>query len=190
MPKFFVAQDQIEDESIYINGEDVNHIVNVLRLTKDDEILICNKDRNITYKAKIDRLAKDKVVCKIEEMLEDSTESNIFVTIFQGLPKADKMEYIIQKTTELGVKEIVPVMMKRSIVKLEGKEADKKIERWQKIAEVAAKQSGRDAIPTIGKILKVQELSKKISDYDIFIIAYEKENDVTLKQVLKNTKIN
>ena len=117
MPKFFVAQNQIEDESIYINGEDVNHIVNVLRLTKDDEILICNKDRNITYKAKIDRLAKDKVVCKIEEMLEDSTESNIFVTIFQGLPKADKMEYIIQKTTELGVKEIVPVMMKRSIVK-------------------------------------------------------------------------
>lgn len=190
MPKFFVAQNQIEDESIYINGEDVNHIVNVLRLTKDDEILICNKDRNITYKAKIDRLAKDKVVCKIEEMIEDSTESNIFVTIFQGLPKADKMEYIIQKTTELGVKEIVPVMMKRSIVKLEGKEADKKIERWQKIAEVAAKQSGRDAIPTIGKILKVQELSKKISDYDIFIIAYEKENDVTLKQVLKNTKIN
>ena len=72
-------------------------------------------------------MAKDKVVCKIEEMLEDSTESNIFVTIFQGLPKADKMEYIIQKTTELGVKEIVPVMMKRSIVKLEGKEADKKI---------------------------------------------------------------
>ena len=80
--------------------------------------------------------------------------------------------------------------MKRSIVKLEGKDADKKIERWQKIAEVAAKQSGRDAIPTIGKILKVQELSKKISDYDLFIIAYEKENDLTLKQVIKGTKIN
>ena len=177
MPKFFVAQDQIEDESIYINGEDVNHIVNVLRLTKDDEILICNKDRNITYKAKIDRLAKDKVVCKIEEMLEDSTESNIFVTIFQGLPKADKMEYIIQKTTELGVKEIVPVMMKRSIVKLEGKEADKKIERWQKISEVAAKQSGRDIVPKINNIVNIKNICNLINKYDIVLLAYENEKN-------------
>ena len=189
MPKFFVAQNQIENESIYINGEDVNHIVNVLRLTNDDEIFICNKDNNITYKSKIVKIEKNKVTCKIEEILENNTESNINVTIFQGLPKADKMEYIIQKTTELGVKEIVPVMMKRSIVKLDGKEADKKIERWQKIAEVASKQSGRDAIPSIGKILKVQELANKVSAYDMFIIAYEKENDVTLKQMLKSIKI-
>lgn len=190
MPKFFVAQNQIENESIYINGEDVNHIVNVLRLTNDDEISICNKDNNITYKSKIVKIEKSKVTCKIEEILENNTESNINVTIFQGLPKADKMEYIIQKTTELGVKEIVPVMMKRSIVKLDGKDADKKIERWQKIAEVASKQSGRDAIPSIGKILKVQELANKVSDYDMFIIAYEKENNVTLKQMLKSIKIN
>ena len=189
MPKFFVAQNQIENESIYINGEDVNHIVNVLRLTNDDEISICNKDNNITYKSKIVKIEKSEVTCKIEEILENNTESNINVTIFQGLPKADKMEYIIQKTTELGVKEIVPVMMKRSIVKLDGKDADKKIERWQKIAEVASKQSGRDAIPSIGKILKVQELANKVSAYDMFIIAYEKENDVTLKQMLKSIKI-
>lgn len=189
MPKFFVAQNQVEKESIYINGEDVNHIVNVLRLTNDDEIFICNKDNNITYKSKIVKIEKNKVTCKIEEILENNTESNINVTIFQGLPKADKMEYIIQKTTELGVKEIVPVMMKRSIVKLDGKDADKKIERWQKIAEVASKQSGRDAIPSIGKILKVQELANKVSAYDMFIIAYEKENDVTLKQMLKSIKI-
>ena len=126
MPKFFVDDNQIEGSRISITGEDVNHITNVLRLKKDDYILVCDKQNSITFNSKIEEILKEKVVCKIENEIAKQVESKVKVSIFQGLPKADKMEYIIQKTTELGVKEIVPVMMKRSIVKLEGKDEIKK----------------------------------------------------------------
>jgi len=118
MPKFFVSNNQIKDEQINIIGEDVNHIINVLRLKIEDEIDVCDKDIGITYNSKIIEFSKESVICKILEKIEKTTESKIVdVTIFQGLPKADKMEYIIQKTTELGVKTIIPVAMKRCIVK-------------------------------------------------------------------------
>lgn len=113
---------------------------------------------------------------------------NIDITIYQGLPKADKMELIIQKTTEIGVKKIVPVAMERSIVKLNEKDAKKKIERWQKIAEVAAKQSKRDIIPKIQNIIKISDLCNEIKEYDLFLVAYENEEKITLKQILKQNK--
>ena len=185
MPKFFVEKSQIENETIYITGEDVNHISKVLRLAKDNEILVCNKENNITYQTKISNIERNRVVCKILNQIQENVESKIHVTIFQGLPKADKMEYIIQKATELGAKKIVPVSMNRCVVKVDKKDEKKKIDRWQKIAEVAAKQSGRDAIPTVENICKLEKIKEIIQDYDLFILAYEKEKNVTLKQVLK-----
>ena len=120
---------------------------------------------------------------------ENSTnETNIDITLFQGLPKADKMEYIIQKNVELGVKHIVPVDMERSIVKLDEKTMIKKIERWQKISEVAAKQSGRDIIPKIENIINVKKICELIKNYDIVLIAYENENQITLKDKLRKIK--
>lgn len=189
MPKFFVENQQIENETIYITGEDVNHISNVLRLVKDNEILVCNKENNITYQTKISEIGRNQVVCEILNQVQENAESKVCVTIFQGLPKADKMEYIIQKSTELGAKKIVPVAMNRCIVKIDKKDEKKKIDRWQKIAEVAAKQSGRDAIPIVENVCKFDKITELIQDYNLFIIAYEKEKNVTLKQVLKQIKI-
>lgn len=186
VPKFFVGNEQIQDGKIMIIEEDVNHIVNVLRLKEQDEIQVCDKDNGITYQSEIVEILKERVECKIIEQIEQQVESNVSVTIFQGLPKADKMEYIIQKATEIGGTEIVPVAMKRCIVKLEGKDESKKIDRWQKIAEVAAKQSGRDRIPRINHVMKFGELKELISSFDLFIVAYENEKKVSLKQVLKD----
>lgn len=190
MSKFFVANQQIQNGMITIIGEDVNHITNVLRLQRKDELFVCDKENGVTYKTTITELEKEAVICKIIEKIPDTTESNVRVTIFQGLPKADKMEYIIQKTTELGVKDIVPVRMKRCIVKLEGKDETKKIDRWQKIAEVAAKQSGRDRIPKVENIIHIEQLKEQISNFDLFLIAYEEEKENTLKNELSKLHSN
>ena len=186
MSKFFVASKQIQNEEIYIKDDDVNHIANVLRLKKDDKILVCDKDVGVTYQTQITQISKNMVVCRILNKIQENTESKIKVSIFQGLPKADKMEYIIQKTTEIGVKSIIPVEMRRCEVKLDEKDGKKKIQRWQKIAEVAAKQSGRDIIPDIQDIINIDELTNMINQFDLVIVAYEEEKNVTLKQILKN----
>lgn len=188
MAKFFVKEEQIQQDQVKIQGEDVNHIVNVLRLKKKDDIIINNTDTGVSYYTEIVEINKENVICKIKEEIEETTESNIHVTIFQGLPKADKMEYIIQKTTELGVKEIIPISMKRCIVKLDEKDKVKKIQRWQKIAEVASKQSQRDHIPNIQEPKIIQDVCDQINKFDIFLVAYENEENISLKNELKKQK--
>ncbi len=194
MYKFFVPNTQIKENEIYITGTDVNHISNVLRLKLNDKILISSKDENQeierTYVSQIIKFSKDSVVCKIIDIVAKSVESNINIDLFQGLPKADKMEYIIQKTTELGVKKIIPVNMSRCVVKIDNKSGGKKITRWQKIAEVAAKQSKRDVIPKIENILKIEDICKNIDKYDIILLAYENESNITLKDELLTLKKN
>ncbi len=185
MQKFFVNNNQIESGKININGEDVNHIVNVLRLNTNDEIQICNIDTSENYIAQITNCTKNQVMCNILKKIDETTESNIKIDIYQGLPKADKMELIIQKTTEIGVRAIIPVEMERSIVKLDAKDKQKRVERWQKIAEVAAKQSKRDIIPKVENCINVKEILNRINNYDKFIVAYEEEKNTTLKHVLK-----
>ena len=189
MPKFFVKNNQIENNTIQILGTDVNHIKNVLRLKENDEIEICDSDEQQSYLCKIIELEESFVKCDIVNKIEESRESNIEVTIFQGLPKADKMELIIQKSVELGVYDITPVEMARCVVKLNDKDKTKKIERWNKISEVAAKQSQRDIIPKINNIIKISELANIISQYDGIILAYEKEKDYTIKQELQKLKM-
>ena len=180
MPKFFINSNQIENENIIIIGEDVNHIKNVLRMKIDDEITVCNIDDSSNYLAKINEFDKTKIICKISEKFQSTTESNIKVHIYQGLPKADKMELIIQKSVELGVDAITPVEMKRCVVKLDGKDKIKKIDRWQKIAEVAAKQSGRDLIPKICSVKNVKEISEDFSQFDVVLLCYENEKNLFL----------
>lgn len=188
MYKFFVNENQIENNEIQIIGEDVNHIKNVLRLEIGENICICIKEKEKSFNCKIVDLDKNMVRCKkIEEVLE-TTETNTYINIFQGLPKADKLEFIIEKCTEIGVKEITPVAMKRSVVKLDEKDKTKKLIRWQKIAEVAAKQSKRDTIVKINNVINFQNIFEKITDYDILLVAYEKETQINLKSVLKNLK--
>ena len=130
----------------------------------------------------------ENVICEIFKKIDETSESNICIHIFQGLPKADKMELIIQKCVELGVKEITPVNMERCIVKLDNKSENKKIERWQKISEVASKQSGRDVITKINNINKLEDICNLISKYDILLVAYENENKNSLKQEIEKLK--
>ena len=203
MPKFFVKGDQINGNEITIVGEDVNHIVNVLRLKEKDEINICNTDTRENYIAKMvgangirPKKAEEnnrgvyhtplQIKCRIIKKLEPKHESNIHITIFQGLPKADKMELVIEKCIELGADEVTPVEMKRCIVKLDDKTKTKKIDRWQKIAETAAKQSGRDIIPKVNEIINVKNICNLIDNYDIVLLAYEEEKKNTLKAELQN----
>lgn len=188
MQKFFIKANQVYNSEIKIAGTDVNHIINVLRLRKKDKIQICNIDTSENYIAEIQEFNSDIVNCKIIEYINSKVESNIKVDLYQGLPKADKMEWIIQKTIEVGINSITPVTMMRSIVKFDKKDEIKKIERWKKISEVAAKQSKRDIIPKIENIIDVKQVLEKIKYYDLFLVAYEEENTKTLKEVLKKIK--
>ncbi|MCI8487054.1 MAG: 16S rRNA (uracil(1498)-N(3))-methyltransferase [Clostridia bacterium] len=188
MPKFFVKASQIKNDKIEIINEDVNHIANVLRCKIEDKLNICNIDDGINYETKIIQINKDSIYLEILKYIESESESNIHINILQGLPKADKMELIIQKTTELGAKEITPVNMERCVVKINTKDEQKKIDRWQKIAEVASKQSGRDIIPKVNNIIKLKDIEKILVDYDLVLVAYEKEEKNTLKHELLNLK--
>lgn len=188
MPKFFVKQEQINGDIIIIQGQDVNHIKKVLRAKIGDELQICNSQNGENFLCDIKEIENEKILCKIKQEIEEKVESNIEVTIFQGLPKADKMEYIIQKSVELGVYDITPVEMKRCVVKLDEKDKNKKQLRWQKISEVAAKQCGRDIIPQINKIINMKNICELIKKYDIVLVAYENEKQNTLKEQLNLIK--
>ena len=188
MPKFFVTSQSIQNNEITIIGNDVNHIKNVLRKKKGDQITICNSDISVDYLCEIVKLEEEAIKCKIIKELATNSESNIKVTILQGLPKADKMELVIQKAVELGAYDITPVEMKRCVVKLTEKDKIKKLQRWQKIAEVAAKQSGRNRIPPINEIKSLRNICNLCQEYDIVIVAYENEKDNKLKQELEKLK--
>ncbi len=188
MPKFFVKQEQIQENKIIIKNQDVKHIKNVLRAKIGEKLEICNRETGENFICSINKFEENQIWCNIEQKIKEKIESNIKVTIFQGLPKADKMEYIIQKSVELGVYDITPVEMKRCIVKLDEKNAKKKIERWQKISEVAAKQCGRNIIPQINNVINIKKLCENTQKYDILLIAYENEEKHTLKQELNQIK--
>ena len=185
MPKFFINNEQIKDNKIKIIGEDVNHIANVLRKQIGDTLNICNNITSENFLCQIKTIDKECILCDIIENEKNETEPKAKITIFQGLPKAEKMELIIQKCTELGVSNFVPVSMERCVVKLDSKTENKKIERWQKIAETAAKQSGRNIIPKVENLINLQKLCNLIKKYDIVLLAYENENEYTLKKALK-----
>ena len=184
MAKFFVEENQVnlDKNQITILGEDTNHINNVLRLRKNEKILVSVKSDNPkTYIVSIQNIEDNKVLCNIVKKLDILNEPKIQLSIFQGIPKFDKMEWIIQKCTELGASSFIPLDLKRCVVKLKSKDEIKKNERWQKISEVASKQSGRDIIPKVYGKISLNELCNKINDYDIVFVAYEQENDFSLK---------
>ena len=188
MPKFFVDDNQITDEKIKIIGNDVNHIKNVLRKKQSDILNICNTSNNKDYLCEILKVDENYIECEIKEEIQNYSESSVHVTIMQGLPKADKMELIIQKSVELGVYDITPIEMKRCVVKLNDKDKQKKIDRWQKISEVAAKQSGRNIIPHINNVISIKNVCNLLKEYDIVLVAYEKEIKTTIKEELKKLK--
>lgn len=176
MYHFFVEPSQINGKRIAITGQDVNHIKNVIRLKSGDEISVSNSIDGRDYRCLITSINDDEVLCELIFVREDSVELPSNVYLFQGLPKGDKMELIIQKTVELGVYEIIPVAMKRCVVKLDDKKSKSKLSRWQGIAEAAAKQSKRAIVPQVRGVMTYSEAISYAAQMDIKLVPYEMED--------------
>lgn len=172
MHHFFVTPEQVREAQIYIEGSDVNHIKNVLRMREGEQLEISDGN-NRKYLCEIETLDARTVVAKILREEEADTELESRLYLFQGLPKSDKMELIVQKAVELGVYEVIPVETRRTVVKLDAKKAAKKVERWNGIAESAAKQAGRNVIPTVTEVMTYAEAIRFASDLDVVLIPYE-----------------
>lgn len=172
MHRFFVNQNQIEDTWIHIKGSDVNHIRNVLRMKPGEEILVSDGSK-MEYTCCIEVLDKEEILAKIVYAQENGLELPSRIYLFQGLPKGDKMEFIIQKAVELGVYEIIPVNTKRCVVKLDSRKEVSKLKRWQAISESAAKQSKRLVIPQVTGVKSFEEAIKFAGQLDIRLIPYE-----------------
>lgn len=178
MYHFFVDKSRIDDEFVTITGTDVNHIKNVLRMKQGEEILVSNGvDKD--YYCKLEEISDETIKARIYNVDYEGSELDCEFYLFQCLPKSDKMEFIIQKAVELGVKEIIPVASKRAVVKLDEKKADGKLKRWNAISESAAKQSRRVIIPQVHKVLSFKEALKYSEDLDMNIIPYENYKDMT-----------
>lgn len=174
MQRFFVEPHQIDEgtHQIHILGSDVNHISNVLRMKQGEELWISDGGKK-EYRCTIEEFSPDEVLLHIIYAQQPDYELQSRIYLFQGLPKADKMELIIQKAVELGAYEVIPVETKRCVVKLDGKKAAKKVERWKQIAESAAKQSKRMLIPNVHEVLTFKEALKYAESMDVRLIPYE-----------------
>lgn len=174
MQRFFVEPHQIDEEAhqIHITGSDVNHISNVLRMKTGEELWISDGSK-YEYRCTIESFEPDEVLLHIVYSQEPEYELPCRIYLFQGLPKADKMELIIQKAVELGAYEIIPVETKRCVVKLDGRKSAKKTARWQQIPESAAKQSKRMLIPNVHEVLTFREALKYAESMDVRLVPYE-----------------
>lgn len=173
MHHFFVEPSQVQDGKISIEGSDINHMKNVLRM-RVGELLEVNDGSGNLYMCEIESYEEEAAWVKIIERYDAVTELPSKIYLFQGLPKADKMELIIQKAVELGAYEIIPVATKRAVVKLDEKKAAKKVQRWNAIAEGGAKQSGRGIIPKVADVMTFSQALEKAKELDIAVIPYEK----------------
>lgn len=172
MYHFFVEPDQIEEERITILGEDVNHIGNVLRMKPGEKVLI-SAEGEMDRLCGIEEIRRDEVICRILEVRKENNELPARIHLYQGLPKSDKMELIIQKAVELGAYRIVPVSTKNTVVKLDAKKAESKVKRWNAIALAAAKQSKRSVIPEVAPVISFGQALEEVNGFDLKLIPYE-----------------
>ena len=189
MSKYFIKPDWIhaDKKKIQVQGEDVKHIKNVLRARIGDAIVLCD-GACVDYDCVISQIERDMIVCDIIKKCVSKTEPKHKITLFQGLPKGDKFEEVIQKSVELGVYEIVPMATERAIVKWKSKDMDKKTERYQKIAMEACKQSNRGVVPQVNGLISFDEMLAKIAAFDLFFVPYELEEMQNIRLFLE-TKI-
>ena len=187
MFNFFVEDNSRNGNSYYIEGHDFNHIKNVLRMHDGDTILV--SENGMSHLCEIKSLEGDTCIAEIIEENFQNTDLPVEIHLFQALPKGDKMEFIIQKTVELGVDKIYPVEMKRCVVKLDDKKKKSKIQRWQSISESAAKQSKRCKIPEIGDVLSFKQAMEKVKEMDLFLVPFEsKRGMLDTKDALSEIK--
>ncbi|MDO5377247.1 MAG: 16S rRNA (uracil(1498)-N(3))-methyltransferase [Clostridia bacterium] len=181
MHRFFAAERGAAEGLASLSAEDSRHAVRVLRLEPGDEIEIVAAPRR--FLARIEQADEARVTARLVSELK-STEAKTRLTLYQGLPKADKMELIVQKCTELGVARVVPVAMERSVVRLEGKDAQKRAERWQKIAREAVKQCARAEVPEVSAPQRLAALKEELGALDLLIVPWEDARDGSLASCL------
>lgn len=184
MQRYFVEPHLFSEHEVTIVGDDVHHIVNVMRAKEGEEIFVSD-GAGRTARARLVFLSAKEVKARVEEILIEQRELPIRVTIGQGLPKGEKMEWILQKGTELGAYAFFPFSSERTIVKLDAKKEAKKLERWRKIVKEAAEQSHRAVLPDILPPVSFKEALQAAGDYTRCAIAYEKEGSATLHEVLE-----
>lgn len=188
MYHFFAQHENIYDTHIEITGQDVNHLKNVLRFKEGDSLIISSGD-NVDYNCHISSIGNDKIIAEIDSVDELGKELPVKVYLFQGLPKGDKMELIIQKMTELGVHKIIPVSMKRCVVKLDDKKASAKVKRWNAISESAAKQSKRSIIPEVSEVMTFKQAVDMARAMDVKLLPYECADKMSkTKQLISEIK--
>lgn len=191
MNRFFVDKGNINLKEMIARVDDkgdCKHIVKVLRLKEGDQIEISDKEGS-EYIGEISS-TNDIVELINLEKVDVSRESNLKITLFQGIPKSDKMDLIVQKNVELGINEVIPVQMKRSVSKIDGKKVKSKLERWEKIAWEAAKQSKRSILPRVDRIMDFKAILDIVKDYDMFLVAYENEEQLLMKDLKGNQMKN
>lgn len=174
MYHFFIQAKQVNETNITLTGSDVNHIKNVLRMKAGEQIMLTDED-GVSYTCKIHELKKEQIIADIVDVQDVSHELPAEITLYQGMPKGDKLELIIQKAVELGVSNIVPVITKRCIVKLDEKKKANKVKRWNEIAKSAAKQSKRTKIPVVRDVLTFEQAIAEADNYDLTCIPYEQK---------------
>lgn len=179
MPKYFTSKENITDDTVYLSEETSLHLSRVLRCKAGDRITV-GDGTDTDYECEITDITKTRVAAKILDKHLNLNEPSVKITLYQGLPKGDKMELIIQKCVEIGVDRIVPVKTARSVVNLD-KKADKKLERWNKIALSAAEQCGRGKIPEVAPIMTFKQAAEDSKNCDGRLIPYENEQENTLK---------
>lgn len=190
MDRFFVEPEHLnlDDKTLYIDGEDVKHISKVLRYGQGDEIEVCDSNGH-EYICRIESIDKTRIDLSIVDEVYINRESRIRVSLYQGVPKSTKMEIILQKLTEAGVDEIVLVNTKRSVVNIKGDKADKKFDRWERIIYEAAKQCKRGLIPKLRGILSFKEALEDMGKNDINICPYEVEKSLGIKEALQTGQV-
>ncbi|MFG6148471.1 16S rRNA (uracil(1498)-N(3))-methyltransferase [Halobacillus sp. B23F22_1] len=174
MQRYFVESLNMEQTHVYIKGEDVHHIVNVMRMVEGNKLICVHPDEGTALCSILRIEGSEQVLCKIEEWITQEIELPVKVTVVQSLGKGDKVEQVVQKGTELGADSFIPYQADRSIAKWDAKKSDKKIWRLEKIAKEASEQSERTYIPEVKKLMKINEIVS-LEGYDYKILAYEGE---------------
>lgn len=190
MHRFFVDKSQIQGENIVFTGDDERHM-RVLRLQVGDEIIACDGEE-LDYHCQIVEMRQNRIVTRIVDCTRSTPEPPVRIILYQGLPKLDKMDLVVQKCTEVGVSRFVPVATRRSVVQLTKEKAGKRVERWQRIAEASAKQSGRGRIPEIAPVMSWSEAMRDLEQtqnavglsHFLGLIPYELEKTQSLRQTL------
>ena len=187
MPRFFVPTPQLSDTEIRILGDDAHHIARSLRMAEGDGVTVCDMHGG-EYECRLVRIRDEECICEILEKHQSTSESPVEITLFMAYPKADKLETIIQKATELGVCHIIPFESSRCIKRPKADKADRVRQRLSKIAEEAAKQSGRARIPTVSDPISFSEVLSMAKNYSLPLFCYEGEGTVARPRLLCSYK--